>query len=845
MRTPRLANLSPACLLGVAALFGAAGVARPVCAAPAPIKSLAVEPAAAVLDGARASRTLIVTGTLANGAQIDLTAEARFSSADPKVTRIDRTDGRPRAVPAGPGGTTVTVQARGLSGTVRISVKNFDAPKPVSFLHEVIPALTKAGCSMGTCHGTPTGKGGFRLSLQGYNPEADFITLTQEGNRRVNRSDPGRSLVLLKPLMSIPHAGGKRLTEQMAEYRVLSRWIAEGARADAEGTPELKRVEAVPGRRTLVLPDGRLQVAALAHFSDGSVRDVTEVSKITSSDDEIATVDREGRVQSLKRGDVAILLRYEHEIVSLPLTILKPVPGFVWKAPEEWNYIDRHVNARLKLFQIPASPVSEDTEFLRRVYLDVLGRIPTGDEARTFLSASQTARKTAGASLAGTEAVRPVRAKLVDHLLKQPEFADFWALKWADVLRIQDETLKDRSAKAYHKWVRDSLFENKPLDRFARELITADGGSIANPPANYYRTLKEPNELAEATTQLFLGVRMACARCHNHPFERWTQDEYYQFAAFFAQVDRRGGGGRRGMQPADDEMVVLNPKGEVTHLRTGKVMQPRLLGAGFPTLPEGMDRRVVLAEWMTRKDNPFFGKALANRVWANLLGRGIVEPIDDFRESNPPLNGPLLDAMGADLAANGFDLHHLMRSILNSRTYQASSRTVPGNQDDEFYYSHSLVRTMSAEQLADSISQFTGVPDQFLGYPEGTRATQIAGTKVRTPFLKTFGRPDRNLNCECEREKEPNLFQALSLLTGRDVHRKLRSERGKIAVIAAGTAPLGAVVEDLYLSAFSRPPTAAERRKLTTALAVVSDRRAAIEDLAWALINAKEFLFRH
>jgi hypothetical protein len=788
------------------------------------LASVSVVPETLKLEGPRAEQGIIVTGRYADGSLRDLTAVARYRVSNPRVAAV-RADASRRVIrPVADGPATVTVSVAGAAPvSVKVQVEGTGERAPVSFKDEVVPALTKAGCSQGTCHGTPTGKGGLRLSLQGYAPELDYQVIAREGGaRRVNRADPGRSLLLLKPLVEVPHAGGKRLSPEMREFQVIARWIAEGLHDDPADAPNLTKLEVLPGRRMLMLPGAKQQIAALAHFSDGAVRDVTSLAKLSTSDEDVATVTREGLVEAQKRGDVAVLVRYQDRLESLRLTFLGDVPGFQWSNPPQANFIDRHVFDRLKLFQIPASGLSSDPEFLRRAYLDTLGLLPTADEARRFLNDPSPDK----------------RAKLIDHLTQRLEFADFWAVKWADVLRIQDETLKEQGARAFHEWVRDSIAANKPMDRFVREILTASGPAGQNAPANYFRTLREPQELSEATAQLFLGVRMLCAKCHNHPFEKWTQDEYYQFAAFFAQVDRKNGPGK------EEETITLNPRGEVTHLRTGKVMRPKLLGAEFPAVGRGEDRRVALADWLVRKDNPFFARVTVNRVWANLLGRGIVEPIDDFRDSNPPVNDALLEALAGEFVEYGFDFRHLVRTIMNSRTYQLTSRVVPLNKEDSTYFSHALPRTLTAEQLSDALAQFTGVAEQYAGYPMGTRAMQIAGTKARTPLLKAFGRPDRNLNCECEREKDPTFFQALTMITNRSLDNRLRSDGGRIAALARSQKPSAEILEELYLSGLSRPPSSKEKRQLLAYLDKAPDRRQALEDVGWALINSKEFLFR-
>jgi hypothetical protein len=805
------------------------GTAAPSGTAPA-LKSIEVQPAVVKLVGGRARQGLVVTGTYADGSVKDLTAVAKCMVASPNTVTARWIEGQPVLFPAGNGVAQVAVVVPG-AATRLVSVtveKAFEIP-PVSFKDEVVPALTKLGCSQGTCHGTPTGKGGFRLSLQGYAPDLDYHSIVREGGgRRVTPADPGRSLLLLKPMVQLAHGGGKRLSPEMPEYGILTRWIAEGARNDAEDAPSLTRVELLPGRRRLMAPGAKQRVVVMGYFSDGSVRDVTHLTKLSTSNEDQATVTREGLVEAESRGDIAILARYQAALQSLRLTFLEQVPGFQWNNPPENNFIDRHVFERLKLFKIPASGLSSDAEFVRRASLDAIGLLPTPAEVNSFLA----------------DRAPDKRERLIDRLSERPEFADNWSIKWADVLRIADETMGEAGARAYHQWLRDSFAQDKPMSQLVREILTATGPTDQNPPANYYRAHRNsegkvpPESLSEATAQLFLGVRMTCARCHNHPFERWTQDEYYELAAFFGQVRRKES--RKG-----EEVVYLDHTGEVTHLRTGAVMKPKLLGAGFVESPEGQDRRVALADWMVRKDNPFFAKAVANRIWAHLMGRGIVEPVDDFRDSNPPVNEALIEALGREFADHNFSLKHLVRTIMKSRTYQLTAHPEPLNKNDFTYFSHAQPRMLTAEQLADAIAEVTGVPDEYDGYPAGTRAAQLAGTSVKTGFLKTFGRPDRNLNCECEREKDPTLFQALKLITDRDIDAKLKSDSGRIARLAASKKPDTEVLNEMYLWTLARAPSAKERQEWISYFSRSGDRRKALEDLGWVLINSKEFLFRH
>ena len=833
--------LITSCLIAAPA---AAAPARPAAPAPARaaavLKSISVVPASFKLVGPRAEQGLIVTGKYSDGSERDLTTQAVYAPGDPGVVTVAQHAARRMVRPKADGTAAVTITVRGAPPIrAEATVEQVEEPQPVSFRNEVVPALTKLGCSAGTCHGTPTGKGGFKLSLQGYAPDADYRAIVLEGSRRANKGDAGRSLLLLKPMVEMPHGGGKRLSREMPEFDILTRWIAEGLRDDPPETPELVKIEILPGRRDLELPAAKQQqISAIATYSDGTAVDVTRVSKLTTSDEDVATVTREGLVEAVKKGDVAVIVRYGHLLTSMRLTFLQDVPGFKWPETPQQNFIDRHVYDRLKLFQIPPSPLASDREFFRRAFVDALGAIPTADEVRAFAA----------------DASPDKRAKLIDALTLRPEFADYWALKWADVLRIQDETLLYKSSHAYHMWVRDSLAANKPMDQFVRELLTASGKTLQNPAANYFRVSQDPVVLSESTAQLFLGVRMACAKCHNHPFERWTQDEYYQLAAFFSQIEVQGEKGR-----AHEVTVNLDPEGEVTHLRTGKTMRPKLLGDAYPKIEPGKDRRVALAEWITRRDNPFFAKSIVNRTWANLLGRGIVEPIDDFRDSNPSVNDGLIEALAQDFVSSGFDFRHLVRTIMKSRTYQLSSRAEPLNKIDDRYFSHAMVRLIPAEPLADAISQVTGVPDVFgvvphgnpgsepwhPGYPPGTKAVQLTSSMSRTPFLKAFGRPDRNLACECEREKEPTLFQALMLISSRNIDEKLRSDSGRIAKLTASPKSNAEVLEELYLTALARPPSAKEKTRWLEHITKAGNRRPALEDLGWVLLNSKEFLFRH
>lgn len=816
-------------LLSLCGAVAALSIYPAAAAQPAAVASIEVQPQKVELSGPRSEQGVLVTAVLADGRRIDATGAAKISVTG-NAAVLQNAGFRRVLRPKAAGDSTLVVQHGGHTARVPVAVLNLEESRPVSFIHEVVPALTKAGCNQGLCHGTPTGKGGFRLSLQGYAPELDYKSLVVEGgSRRVNKADPGRSLLLLKPMVEVPHAGGQRLTPDMPEYEVLTRWISEGARMDPPGGASLKSVTLLPGPRRLKLPDAaRQRMVVMAEFSDGSRRDVTSLAKLTTSDEESTLVTRDGMVTGSRRGDVAIIARYGEQIESLRLTYLKDVPGFKWSQVAEQNFVDRDVFNKLRLMQIPISGLSDDTEFIRRAYIDAIGLLPTAEETRAFL-ADTGANK---------------RAALIDQITARPEFAEHWALKWADVLRVADESLSAEGARAYHSWIRDNLARNRPFGEVVQDLLTSRGMSSENPAVNFFRAISNPDDnvqpatvWSEGLSQLFLGVRLTCARCHNHPFERWTQDDYYSLAAFFAPVRLKG-------DPKKAQNLLFDRRGKVEHLRTGAVMKPKLLGGPVAEVKPGEDPRPVLAAWLTARENPFFARSVVNRVWANLLGRGLVEPIDDFRDSNPAVNEELLDSLAAHFARSNFDFRDLVRTIMKSRTYQTTSMPEALNESDDRYFSHSIPRLLTAEQLSDAIGQITGVWESYEGYPENTRAMQVAGTAARTDFLKTFGRPDRNLTCECEREKTPTLFQAMALISGRATNRRITSDGGRLAALAASKKSDEEIIDELYLAAHSRRPSPREKSAWLKQFARAGGRRAATEDLGWVLINSKEFLFR-
>jgi hypothetical protein len=593
------------------------------------------------------------------------------------------------------------------------------------------------------------------------------------------------------------------------------------AKAPAQPATTLARLEVLPGSRILHAPGRWQQLSVRAHFSDGTSRDVTRLTVFTTSDAAIASVNAAGLVEFTQTGEVAVLCRYLQMMQVVTLTYLEPRPGFTWPDPPERNLVDRHVFAKLRLLSLPPSELCDDATFIRRAYLDLAAILPAPTEVRDFL--------------ADTAADR--RARLIDRLLDRPEYVDFWSMKWLDLLRATRTNLKARGVEAYRGWLQDHLRKNTPFDKVVREMLTAQGSAFKNGPANFFRAHRTPEELAEATAQLFCGIRMQCAHCHNHPFERWTQDDYYGLAAFFARVGRKSSLG--GAQE-----ILINAQGTVKHPRTGAAAVPRVLGAVHAPA-DATDPRRSLADWLTARDNPFFARALVNRVWYHLLGRGIVDPVDDFRDSNPPANPALLDALAADFAAHGHDVKHLIRAIMNSRTYQLSAIGNALNRDDRKYFSHTIVKLLTAEQLLDAISIATEVLEEFAGLPKGTRATQLPDGEANHPFLKAFGQPARDLPCECERGDDANVGQALQLLNGTVINQKLAAPDNRIGRLIKEGLAAPKIAEELFLATLSRLPRATELQDVLRYVNAAPAPRRAWEDVQWALLNGKDFMYRH
>jgi len=715
----------------------------------------------------------------------------------------------------------------------------------VSFRHDVMPILSKAGCNGGGCHGALAGKGGFRLSLFGYNPEADHLAITREAQgRRVELAQPGLSLLLTKPTTTVRHKGGKRMETDSDDYRTLARWIAQGAPGPLAGEAGLQGLVIEPGERPVTVGD-TLSLKVVARYGDGRERDVTRWCKFTSTDETVASVDGDGKVTVLGPGVGAITAWYSSRIVIARLTAPYPgeVPEAVYAAAPRSGSIDTLVLDQLRRLHLPPSPPADDATVLRRASLDTLGRLPTPAEVDAFLADTSPDR----------------HSRLVDRLLNAPEYVDFWAYKWSDVLLVSGARLRPAAVQAYYGWIRARVADNTPWDRFVRQVVTARGSSVDEGESNFFAIHQDPESMAENVSQAFLSLSINCARCHNHPLEKWTNDQYYQFANLFARVRAKGWGG----DPRNGDgrrQVYVEASGDLIQPRTGRAQPPAPLDARPIEPSDPRDRREVLADWLTSPDNPYFARAIANRIWAHFLGVGLVESVDDLRASNPASNERLLSALADHLVTHRFDLKSLMREILVSRTYRRSSEILPGNRDDRRHYSRFYPRRLPAEVLSDAIADVTGVRDRFTEltlsdgstektafYTNSTRSVQLFDSAVNSYFLKTFGRNQREITCECERSNQPSLVQALHLSNGGTVNDKLRSSEGRLSRLLADGADADRLISEAYRLALSRPPRPEERRGLLRAFADAGpgQRSAVAEDLFWAILTGREFLFQH
>ena len=711
---------------------------------------------------------------------------------------------------------------RGLESSTIAFVQQAGSPLPPSFAGDVLPVLTKIGCNGGNCHGSLNGQNGFKLSLFGYEPRADYEMIVQKHDgRRLNLRDPEQSLLLLKPTLQISHGGGALLSQGSGEYDAILNWIRHGARLIPEHERQMVALQVHPSHVVLHGQQARRQLLVTAKFSDGTEGDVTHLVKFQSNDESTVAAAATGMVTAVRSGETAVVVRGPGVAAAAKVgVVLQPRP-FPHIAPA--NFVDEHVFAKLRSLQIPLSEPADDASFLRRASLDIIGVIPTSDEVRQFLADPRPDK----------------RAGAVDGLLRRPEYADFWALYWSERLVNSMQLLYDKGPKNFTRWLNKAFRDNMPYDQFARSLLTATGSMYdSTRPASYYPFAKKPADLAAVTSQLFLGVHIECARCHNHPFERWTQEDFRGMAAFFSQTRHKDAGPRH-----NEYILHLDFSAQYQDADTEQVYLPRpLLGAALA--PDAWtDRRVLLADWVTNPANPFFARALVNRMWGHLMGRGLVEPVDDFRTTNPPTNEPLLDALARDFTKHGYDLHHLIRTITSSKAYQLSSVPNEGNLDDRIAYSRRYPRHLRAEQLVDSICQATGIPERFETYYPGTRASQISPPEVGSHVLDLFDRSPRKE--VCERAFNLTLNQVMHRISGDTIHGKVRDESGVLTRLLAAGLSHQEIVEELYLRTVSRYPNPSEQRRVEVVVSRSPDSRKGFEDLLWALLNSKEFLYNH
>jgi len=717
-----------------------------------------------------------------------------------------------------------------------LSAQAAESPRPLNFANDIVPILTKGGCNGGGCHGKASGQNGFKLSLLGFEPQEDYEHIVKEARvRRVFPAAPEQSLLLTKGAAQLPHGGGKKLDPKSEDYADLVRWIREGMPYGKDSDPKMQRISVEPAILTMPLK-GSTQLKVTAHYSDGSTRDVTKRALYEANEKAMAETTEAGGVKLFDLpGDVAVMIRYQGKVTTFRATV--PLGAPVETLPPVSNYLDDLVFAKLKTIGIPPSGMCDDGTFIRRATLDITGRLPTAEEMKDFLASKEAGK----------------RAQLVDRLLDSPEYAEYFANKWSSLLRNQrTQPTYARGSYLFWSWIRDSIADNKPFDQFSREIVAASGNLDQHPPVAWYRQVKEPKTQMEDVAQLFLGTRMQCAQCHHHPFEKWSQQDYYGFAAFFANVNRKAA-------TAKDEEIIFNKRGtaQMTNIRTKQPVMPTSLGSEALKLRPEQDPRLALADWMSRKDNPFFAHTLVNRYWKHFFNRGLVEPEDDMRETNPPVNPELLSAMAAEFVKSGYDLKALVRSITTSTTYQLSATPNQYNAKDRQNFSRYYPKRLNAEVLYDAVNRLLDVESTFAGQAPGTRAVALPDNSYNQTnyFLTVFGRPDSSSACECERTQEASLAQSLHLLNASDIQTQLTRKEGRADRLASDTRPDEDKVTDLYHIALSREPNAEEVKlalgHLTKKTAGKKDaealpaRKEAFEDILWALLNTKEFLFNH
>lgn len=806
-------------------LLAAAGV----CAgqgAPVPA-SIAVHPAAIEIRHPRQPHAIQVLASSAEGFSLDLRSPAKFTSADAKVATVDA-EGWVR--PVGNGATQVSVTVAGVTKTVSVKVQLPATEPAISFRHEIMPVLSLGACNGGGCHGYSLGKNGFKLSLRGADPDPDFFFITKDSlSRRVNFQSPADSLLVTKPLGDTPHEGGVRFGRNSLSFQLLTKWIEQGAPGDLTDKAQVVSVRLVPDK-LILQPGQKHKIQLIAEYDNGATRDVTRLGVISANNTQYADVEGEGIVVAGDPGETAIVARFERVFSATSVMVLRPDAKFTPTKAPAGNFIDKHVIDKLNRLKITPSPLASDEEFLRRVYLDLIGIQPRPDEIKAFLADKNPAK----------------REKTIDSLFARPEYIDHWSLKWGDLLQNSRTSANANSVYLFREFIRGGIAANMPMDEFARKILTAKGGAIDDPASVYFAISKDTNDTLERATQVFCGVRMLCARCHSHPLENWTQADYYGLASFFNQVsvraDVRAPQGVQNMR-----FIQLNlAAGNSTNPRSQKAQPPRFLGGEEPKLDANTDRRLAYADWLTSPKNPFFARGMVNRYWSYFFHRGIIDPVDDVRSTNPPINPELLDALTKDFIDHKFDVRHLVKRIVTSETYQRSSIPNASNKHDEQNFSRAIPRRIPAEALLDSLIQATAIPEAFPGVPAGFRAAQLPDANSENAFLRLFGKSQRMEACECERDNGSNMLQALHFINGKSIQARVANANGRAAQLARQKLSDKEVVTELYLWSIARTPTEAELKVSLDFLATHAERRAeAVQDLFWALLNSRDFLLVH
>ena len=785
-------------------------------------RSLAVYPDAVVLETKRDFHTLIAVATFTDDVTDEVTARAQFAVADPTVAKLEGT----KLTPLKDGQTTVSVTWNNQKVDVPVTVKGATTDRPISFNLDVMPVFMRANCNTGSCHGAARGQDGFRLSLFGFDPKGDHYRLTEDlGGRRINLAVPDESLLITKSINEVPHTGGKKMERDSAAHLTLKEWITNGAPYDAADVPHPVKVEIFPRQAVLEGADAKLQFTVRATYSDGHDRDITPLTSFKSNNDPTTSVDSTGLITTHKRGEAFVTARFETFTVGSQVIV---IPDHLdYKKPEiaPNNYVDELVLSKLHKLRIIPSEVCDDATFLRRAYLDIIGQVPPETVFTSFTA----------------DAAPDKRTKLVDELLDRKEFIEMWVMKWAELLQIKTNPTNQVSYKnslLYFNWLRERIANNVPINKIVQEILGSSGGTFTSPATNYYQIERETLKVAENVAQVFMGMRLQCAQCHNHPFDRWTMNDYYGFASFFTQI------GRKQAEDPRETVVFNSGGGETNHPVSKTPVPPKFLGGESPKT-EGQDRRKILGEWLASPQNPYFAKNLGNIIWAHFFGTGIIEPVDDVRVSNPASNPELLEELGKKFTEYNYDFKRLVRDICTSRTYSMSTKVNPTNADDERNFSHSYIRRQRAEVMLDTLSQVTETPNKFQGLPLGARAVQIADGNVSTYFLKTFGRADRATVCSCEVKMAPSLSQALHLLNGDVTHVRIGQGAAVKKMLDAKKTPQE-IITSLYMRCFSRKPSDAELAPIVEAVnKEPNDQQGILEDVFWALLNSKEFMFNH